>query len=218
MLSEVKSAALSLRRLSARPSPHCWLVVVEPVDLREDEERGKQAGQRKKGGEQRRMGLVRLAMGMRSPKAATSPLGWGSSPSRSRLGSNHPGRHQPARELRDNRGFWRAAAVRRIGAGTLPAEEPRRRRAGLRSAANVSAVILHKAEWRAALRSPRPASHGEGRAVSIARSNGSVVRIGGPRPPAGFLLSVRQLARLQRIAALFIDPLVGDCRKRLRFP
>src|SRR6266542_6775388 len=86
MLSEVKSAALSLRRLSARPSPHCWLVVVEPVDLREDEEHGKQAGQRKKGGEQRRMGLVRLAMGMRSPKAATSPLGWGSSPSRSRLG------------------------------------------------------------------------------------------------------------------------------------
>src|SRR6266536_1051725 len=113
----------------------------------------------------------------------------------------------------------RAAAVaRRIGAGTLPVEEPRRRRAVLRNAASVSAVILHKAEWRAALRSPSLSSHVERRAVCIARSNGSVVRIGGPRPPAGFLLSMRQLARLQRIAALFIDPLVGDCRKRLRFP
>ena len=66
----------------------------------------------------------------------------------------------------------------------------------LRNAASVSAIILHKAEWR----------------------DGSVVRMGGPRAPADFLLSVRQFARLHRIAALFINPLVGDCRRRLRFP
>jgi len=79
----------------------------------------------------------------------------------------------------------------------------------LRSAARVSAVILHKAEWCAALQSQKP-SYGERRAESV-------IRIGGPHLPAGFLLTVRQLARLPPIAALFAKPPFGGCRKRLRF-
>src|SRR5262249_11482961 len=98
----------------------------------------------------------------------------------------------------------------------VTSEGPRRRKALLHSAASISALILHEAERWAALRAPMPATRR--RAVSIAGSNGLVARIRMARPPAGFLLIVCQLARLQRIDALFANPLVGDCRRRLRFP
>lgn len=78
----------------------------------------------------------------------------------------------------------------------------------LRSATCVSAVIIHKAEGWAALQSQKPSDS--------ERRNESVMRIGGPRLAAGFLLSMCQLARLQRIAPLFANPLFGNSRKRLR--
>jgi hypothetical protein len=48
------------------PSPHCWLVVLEPVDLREDEKRGQQ----EKRSEQRRIGLTNRRKQHRKEKDA----------------------------------------------------------------------------------------------------------------------------------------------------
>jgi hypothetical protein len=66
-----------------------------------------------------------------------------------------------------------------------------------------------KPSW-PALQSQKP-SNGERRAEPV-------IWIGGPCLSARLLLTVRQLARLHRVASLSFRPFFGDCRKRLRFP